>query len=162
MDPSFVQLLNDGVYNDNEEMNSQTPLSSQPQDLTSKSKKGRNQSGVSEEDKIREACSMYQKIQGSSFPYMHCWTELRHSPKFAPNQPKSKKNKTSPNDESPTTPSSGGSPASVNFEIENDDMTERPLGRKAAKRLKKLNLESKEDAFKVLLTEMKENLTSTA
>lgn len=41
MDPFFTQLLNDGVYNDNEEMSSQPPPSSQTQDLTSKSKKGR-------------------------------------------------------------------------------------------------------------------------
>ena len=104
---------------------------------------------------------MYQNIQGNAFPYMHCWTELRHSPKFASNQSKSKKNKTSPNDKSSPTPSSG-SQASVNNEVENDDTQERPIRRKAAKRLHKANLEGKEDEFKVLLTEMKESLTVTA
>lgn len=92
---------------------------------------------------------------------MHCWTELRHSPKFASNLCRSKKNKTSPNDESSSTPSSG-SPVSVSIETESDGMIERPPGRKAAKRSKNLNLEGKDDQFKVILMEMKENLTATA
>ena len=67
---------------------------------------------------------------------------------------------TSPNDKSSPTLSSG-SPASVNNEVENDDMQERPIRRKTSKRLHKANLEGKKDEFKVLLTEMKENLTVT-
>lgn len=50
MDPSFTQLLNDGVYNDNEQMNSQTPVLSQSQDMPSKSKKGRSKNFTIQED----------------------------------------------------------------------------------------------------------------
>lgn len=51
---------------------------------------------------------------------------------------------------------------SVSIDTESDEMIERPIGRKATKRLKNLNFEAKEDQFKVILNEMKENLTVTA
>ncbi|KAL9686525.1 hypothetical protein QQ045_023985 [Rhodiola kirilowii] len=49
---------------------------------------GRNQSGIGEADKVRQAMEMYQSIQGSAFAFSHCWTELRNSPKFASNMSK--------------------------------------------------------------------------
>lgn len=52
MDSSFTQLLNHGVYNDNEEMSSQPPPLSQTQDSTSKMKKGRSKNFTIEEDML--------------------------------------------------------------------------------------------------------------
>ncbi|KAL9671217.1 hypothetical protein QQ045_008783 [Rhodiola kirilowii] len=95
---------------------------------------GRNQSGIGEVDKVRQAMEMYQSLQGSAFSFSHCWTELRNSPKFASNMSK-KKVKSSPNDNLHTMGSSQR-PLNIDCEQENEEGLERPIGRKAAKKEK--------------------------
>ncbi|KAL7238906.1 hypothetical protein ACSBR2_004911 [Camellia fascicularis] len=40
-----------------------------------------NQSGKTEKDKIHDAKKLYKKLYKSSFPFEHCWHELRDQPK---------------------------------------------------------------------------------
>ncbi|XP_020262990.1 glutathione S-transferase T3-like [Asparagus officinalis] len=92
----------------------------------------RNQSGVTENDKIMEAMQMFQSMQGASFQFLHCWNELRFHPKWLCQflMKKSKRSKNS----SPAT-SSPATPDSINCR-EDECPTEgssRPIGRKAAK-----------------------------
>ena len=72
---------------------------------------------------------VYKELHKSSFPFEHCWNELRYNPKWMEDS-QSKKQKT----KSGATPSSSNplTPESVNIEDDSGGL-ERPTGRKAVK-----------------------------
>ncbi|CAN6201439.1 unnamed protein product [Urochloa humidicola] len=59
----------------------------------------KNQSGVTEQDKIQEACSMYKAADkhNKSFVLLHCWNMLRHTQKWLALPINNKRQKTSSN-----------------------------------------------------------------
>lgn len=79
MDSSFIQLLNHGVYTDNEEMSSQPPPLTQTQDSTSKMKKGRSKNFTIEEDMLLISAwknvSM-DPIQGNNQTQQTYWSRI--------------------------------------------------------------------------------------
>ena len=78
---------------------------------------------------VRDAKKVYKELHKSSFPFEHCWNELRYNLKWMEDS-QSKKQKT----KSGATPSSSN-PSTlelVNIEDDNGGL-ERPIGRKAAK-----------------------------
>ena len=108
---------------------------------------------------VRDAKKVYKEPHKSSFPFEHCWNELRYNPKWMEDS-QSKKQKT----KSDATPSSSNpsTPESVNIEDDSGGL-ERPMGRKAAKeRARKSNSKLSEDNnssstyFIKLFEEMKE------
>ncbi|XP_038698027.1 glutathione S-transferase T3-like [Tripterygium wilfordii] len=97
---------------------------------------GRQQSGVTEQDKIMQAQIMFKQLESHSFQFLHCWYQLRHHPKWMMENSSRKANKktknSSPQSSPPTTPDS------INLEEDENvpstfDELERPLGRKASK-----------------------------
>lgn len=79
MESFFTQLLNDGVYNDNEEMSSQPPPLSQTQELTSKSKKGRSKNFTIEEDMLLISAwknISLDPIQGNNQTQQTYWSRI--------------------------------------------------------------------------------------
>ena len=78
---------------------------------------------------VRDAKKVYKELHKSSFPFEHCWNELRYNPKWMEDS-QSKKQKT----KSGATPSSSNpsTPESVNIEDDSGGL-ERPIGRKVAK-----------------------------
>ena len=78
---------------------------------------------------VRDAKKVYKELHKSSFPFEHCWNELRYNPKWIEDS-QSKKQKTksgaTPNSSNPSTPES------VNIEDDSGGL-ERPIGRKVAK-----------------------------
>ncbi|KAK1421396.1 hypothetical protein QVD17_23698 [Tagetes erecta] len=99
-----------------------------------------NQSGITEQDKIDKAKIMYQSKEKCIFLFEHCWKLLKNQPKWISrnNVPKQRK-KMVP---SPTT-----TPSSMQNETENEVIElDRPIGRKAAKRLRKEGKQAEEIA----------------
>ena len=78
---------------------------------------------------VCDAKKVYKELHKSSFPFEHCWNELRYNPKWMEDS-QSKKQKT----KSGATPSSSNhsTPELVNIEDDSGGL-ERPIGRKAAK-----------------------------
>lgn len=79
MDSSFTQLLNDGVYNDNEVMSSQPPPLSQTQDLTNKMKKGRSKNFTIQEDMLLISAwknVSLDPIQGNNQTQQTYWSRI--------------------------------------------------------------------------------------
>ena len=108
---------------------------------------------------VRDAKKLHKKLHKSSFPFEHCWNELRYNPKWMEDS-QSKKQKT----KSGATPSSFNPSTleSVNIEDGSGGL-ERLIGRKAAKeRARKLKSKLSEDNnssstyFMKLFEEMKE------
>ncbi|CAL4984368.1 unnamed protein product [Urochloa decumbens] len=96
----------------------------------------RNQSGVTERDKIVEACTVYKgKHKGKAFQFLHCWPLLQHQPKWI--NLSSKKQKTATNSSSgPSIPPGADSAIPINLEEDNttqNDHMKRPGGKKKAK-----------------------------
>ncbi|XP_062213261.1 glutathione S-transferase T3-like [Phragmites australis] len=101
---------------------------------------GRRQSGVTIEDKILQACTLFKSEDknNKSFMYMHCWNLLRTQPKWvarsaqvSSQKSSQKKQKTtlnsSPGTSSPSTPDDSGA-TTPEYEV-----STRPLGRKKEK-----------------------------
>ncbi|KAL7178213.1 hypothetical protein ACSBR2_031378 [Camellia fascicularis] len=118
-----------------------------------------NQSGLTEKDK-----KLYKELYKSSFPFEHCWNELRDQPKWRKkyNLKKQKTNKA-------VTPDIC-SPIMNSINLDNNDASndnyvdlERPLGRKAEK--DRLNKKKSKDRgndqrgspIMILLEELKED-----
>lgn len=99
---------------------------------------------------------MYSSLQKKTFQLIHCWTELRHCPKFSANQ--AKKPKKSPL-ESPASSASAQSHFIGTDVPEREETMERPIGKKAAKRLKRNEHDAKADEFISTLTQMKDTVT---
>lgn len=95
---------------------------------------------------------MYETMMKVPFPFMRCWMELRNSPKFVANI--DKKNKTTTKDNQPSSPSTE-SPLNTIL-LDSEDGMERPIGRKAAKKLKRSINEAIDDEFVKMFKKMKE------
>ncbi|XP_028054603.1 glutathione S-transferase T3-like [Camellia sinensis] len=94
-----------------------------------------NQSGKTEKDKILDAKKLYKELYKSSFPFEHCWHELRDQPKWR-EEYSMKKQK--PKKVATPGVCSPSAPDSINLEdndvSHNDNVDlERPPGRKAEK-----------------------------
>lgn len=117
----------------------------------------RNQSEITEQDKVCQALEMYKSLQKSSFPYMHCWNELRYEPKFASNLSKKKNKK--PQHTSPVT-SSPSTPDSVGLNDTDEATLEQPSGSKAPNELFKKTIrkvqEAEDEYIKAIFVEIKE------
>ena len=108
---------------------------------------------------VCDAKKVYKELHKSSFPFEHCWNELRYNPKWMEDS-QSKKKKT----KSGATPSSSNPSTLESVNIEDDSGgLERPIGRKAAKeRARKSKSKLSEDNnssstyFMKLFEEMKE------
>ncbi|XP_074375359.1 glutathione S-transferase T3-like [Apium graveolens] len=103
-----------------------------------------NQSGLSEQDKVRDAMTMYSTLQKKTFQLIQCWTELRNCPKFSSTL--KKKTRKSPL-ESPASSASAQSQFIGTPVHEIEEQMERPMGKKAAKRLKKIEQDAKDVEF---------------
>ncbi|XP_074325073.1 glutathione S-transferase T2-like [Apium graveolens] len=108
-----------------------------------------NQSGLSEQDKVRDAMTMYSTLQKKTFQLIHCWTELRNCPKFSSTL--KKKTRKSPFE----SPASSASAQSQEIE----EQMERPMGKKAAKRLKKIEHDAKDVEFITALNQVKDTMS---
>ncbi|KAL6564549.1 hypothetical protein OROMI_015999 [Orobanche minor] len=86
---------------------------------------GKNQSGLSEQDKIDQALEMYEKVMKEKFMFMRHWCALRFAPKFQSSL--EKKNKAAKDIHA----SSQSVDSQVPTSLESDEMMERPIGRKA-------------------------------
>ncbi|XP_074356321.1 glutathione S-transferase T3-like [Apium graveolens] len=92
----------------------------------------RNQSGVTEQNKIAETMTMFEDIQKEKFPFMQHWNELRHSPKYAATM--ARKNKSNIKENQPSSPLVDSLESAY---MKSEERKERPIGRKAAKKIKK-------------------------
>ncbi|WOH01727.1 hypothetical protein DCAR_0521112 [Daucus carota subsp. sativus] len=120
-----------------------------------------NQSGTTEQNRVCQALELYRSIHKSSFPFMHCWNELRYSPKFASNLLKRKNKKPQ---HSSSLVSSPSTPDSVSFNVEDEATLELPMGRKTTEELHKITKrkvqeaeEAEDEYFKAIFVEMKES-----
>ena len=107
---------------------------------------------------VGQAMQMYETMMKVPFPFMRCWMELRNSPKFASNITKKSKAATKDNHSSSQ---STESPVSSSAEASEEGM-ERPIGRKAAKKLKRSRNEATDDEFVEIFKKMKEEARLTA
>lgn len=83
---------------------------------------------------VCQALEMYKSLQKTSFTFMHCWNELRYSPKFASNISKRKNKKPQ---HSGTVTSSPSTPDSVSLNDEDEATIEQTMGRKTTEELYK-------------------------
>ncbi|XP_074328769.1 glutathione S-transferase T3-like [Apium graveolens] len=114
---------------------------------------GRNQSGLTEQDKVDQTIEMYEGVMKEKFMFIRHWNALRFSPKYQASL--AKKNK--------PTKDKDVSSQSVDSQIptsrDSDEMMERPMGSKAAKKLKRAANEAKdEEGLKILKTMQKDAL----
>ncbi|KAL6541965.1 hypothetical protein OROGR_011451 [Orobanche gracilis] len=115
---------------------------------------GRNQSGLSEQDKVDQAIEMYERVMKEKFMFIRHWNALRFSPKYQASLAKKKKKPTKDKETS-----SQSVDSQMPISLESDDMMERPIGRKAAKKLKKAANEAKdEEGLEILKTMQKDAL----
>lgn len=98
--------------------------------------------------------AMYSSLQKKTFQFIHCWTELRHCPKFSATVAKKPRKSLL---DSPTSSASAQSPFMGTPILE--ERIERPMGRKAAKRLKKTEQDAKSDEFITALTQVKDTVS---
>ena len=84
---------------------------------------------------VRDAKKVYKELHKSSFPFEHCWNELRYNPKWMEDS-QSKNQKT----KSGATPSSSNpsTPESVNIENDSGGL-ERPRLRKSEQESQRAN-----------------------
>ncbi|CAL5402850.1 unnamed protein product [Camellia sinensis] len=123
-----------------------------------------NQSGKTDKDKILDAKKLYKELYKSSFPFEHCWHELRDQPKWR-EEYSMKKQK--PKKVATPGVCSPSAPDSINLEdhdvSHNDNVDlERPPGRKAEK--ERLNKRKNKDRgneggspILILLEDLKED-----
>ncbi|XP_040990968.1 uncharacterized protein LOC121238195 [Juglans microcarpa x Juglans regia] len=116
---------------------------------------GRSPSGIIEQDKIEKAKELYRSNQSAIFNFLHCWTILRHHPKWKQTVAKGSSVKTKRRSVTPD----GHVP---DFTFLNEDTIspsidvnlERPIGKKAEKKRKRQDNTSSNLAD--LVTEMRE------
>lgn len=114
---------------------------------------GRNQSGISEQDKVDQAIEMYERVMKEKFMFIRHWNALQLSPKYQASL--AKKNKPTKDKDASSQSVDSQIPAS----LESDEMMERPIGRKAAKKLKRAANEAKdEEGLEILKTMQKDAL----
>lgn len=99
--------------------------------------------------------TMYSTFQKKTFQLIHCWTELRNCPKFSSTL--EKKPRKSPL-ESPASSASAQSQFIGTPVPESEEGMERPMGKKAAKRLKKKEHDAKGVEFITALTQVKDTV----
>uniref|UniRef100_A0A803R108 No apical meristem-associated C-terminal domain-containing protein n=1 Tax=Cannabis sativa TaxID=3483 RepID=A0A803R108_CANSA len=95
----------------------------------------RSPSGVNEQDKIEQAKELYRSNHSATFNFLHCWTTLRHHPKWKEYvvesiNAKTKRGSTTSNGDMPEFLDEDTSP-SIDVNLE------RPIGKKAAKKRKR-------------------------
>ncbi|KAL8149220.1 hypothetical protein AgCh_006288 [Apium graveolens] len=112
----------------------------------------KNQSGLTEQNKIDQALEHYESVMTEKFMFMRHWNALRFAPKFQ--SCFKKKNKSAKDKDA-----SSQSVDSQIHSLESDEMMERPIGRKAAKKLKRTGNEATdEDSLELLRTMQKDAL----
>lgn len=96
---------------------------------------GLHQSGITEQDKIDKAKSMYHKVQNAYFPFEHCWHLLKDKPKWLQHGPKEKQRRSSMAISANLTHTSNSANEGEgdNFSHDNNVNFDRPIGRKAEK-----------------------------
>ncbi|XP_074376189.1 glutathione S-transferase T3-like [Apium graveolens] len=117
---------------------------------------GRNQSGSNEQDKVDQAIEMYERIMKEKFMFMRHWNSLRFSPKYQASL--AKKNKPTKDRETSSPSVDSQHPTG----LESDEMMERPVGRKAAKKLKRAINETKDEEGLELLKTMQKDALAIA
>ncbi|XP_020243819.1 glutathione S-transferase T2-like [Asparagus officinalis] len=103
----------------------------------------RQQSGISESDKVCQAVELYTSIQKHPFQFLHCWRELKDAPKWRIDSSKKKSKTPYKSGHASSSPASSipSSPDTINLgedDIARDTFSEgleRPIGRKATKEL---------------------------
>lgn len=109
---------------------------------------------------IGQAMDMYEGIMKEKFPFIRQWHELRNSPKYAASLVK--KSKTGLKDNQPSSPSVE-SPHSTSHGVESDDAgMERPIGRKAAKKMKRAAYEATDAGSLEILKSMQKRSISSS
>ncbi|KAF5458725.1 hypothetical protein F2P56_022735 [Juglans regia] len=116
---------------------------------------GRSPSGVTEQDKIEQAKELYRSNQSATFDFLHCWTILRHHPKWKQtvaegSSVKTKTRSVTPDGHVPAFPflDEGTISPSIDMNLE------RPIGKKAKKKRKRQDNTSSN--LVDLVTEMRE------
>ncbi|CAN6272818.1 unnamed protein product [Urochloa humidicola] len=92
----------------------------------------RNESGVTEQDKVLKACEVFKKEEGCKFGMLHCWNVLQHEQKWletCANKKQKAASNASPGTSTP--PSNAGQGAQETGGM--DASNERPDGRKKEK-----------------------------
>ncbi|KAA8530272.1 hypothetical protein F0562_004981 [Nyssa sinensis] len=120
----------------------------------------RQQSGVSEHNKILQAKLMYREMQHTSFQFEHCWNALRYQPKWLEIGKKKRAKKSSSLSPRASSPFTTGSINSWEDDAQDDTFVDskRPLGEKVEEeRFKKQrNTERVDDnSIAVLIEETK-------
>lgn len=100
---------------------------------------------------------MYDDIMKEKFPFIQHSNELRHSPKYATTL--AKKNKTDSKENGPSSPSVE-SPLSTNNGVESEEGMECPIGRKAAKKMKRAAYEATDGESLEILKSMQKRCIS--
>ncbi|KAK1357350.1 hypothetical protein POM88_050606 [Heracleum sosnowskyi] len=100
--------------------------------------------------------TLYSTFQKKTFQLIHCWTELRNCPKFSSTL--EKKTRKSPL-ESPVASTSAQSQFIGTPAQESEERMERPMGKKAAKRLKKSEHDANDVEFITALTQVKDTVS---
>ncbi|XP_062151447.1 glutathione S-transferase T2-like [Alnus glutinosa] len=119
----------------------------------------RQQSGVSEQDKICKAKLMYQELQSTTFHFEHCWNVLRFHPKWVAHMQSAKLRKRSVVTSSPSTPD----PINLGEdEVPNETFValEQPIGRETENDKRKRKERTNSDVT-VILNEIVEDKKKT-
>lgn len=92
---------------------------------------------------------MYEKVMKEKFMFIRHWNALRFSPKYQSSL--AKKSKPAKDKDA----SSQSVDSQIPISLESDEMMERPIGRKAAKKLKRATNEAKDEEGLEILKQCK-------